>query len=48
MITLLQTIQIMNKIKENDFNDEIDIFVENKHFVIQERVIHLKGGKDGK
>ena len=46
MITLKQTIDIMNKIKDN--NDEIEIFVDSEkgipHFVIQEKIITLNGG----
>lgn len=41
MITLKQSIEIMNRIKDNDLNNELDIFVEDGHFVIQERLINL-------
>ena len=34
----------MKRIKENDINDELEIFVENNHFVIKEKMIHMKGG----
>ena len=39
MITLKQAIDIMNQIKSN--HPEIEIIVENGHFVLKEKLIKL-------
>ena len=45
MITLPQAVKIMNQIKDTDFDDELEIYLESypePHFVIKERLIKME------
>lgn len=46
-LTLKETIDLMDKIKSQDYNDEIDIVCDKGKFYIQEKIINIIGGYHG-